>query len=108
MLLPQNYCRHERLNCYQVLVSVARWFRALEPVAGQASLYDQGRRAAESAVLNLAEACYRHGKARLYHFRVAQGSTAEFVAVLDLVDTDEVAAHQADLRSALAMMQGLR
>ena len=108
MLLPQNYCRHERLNCYQALLRVARWFRALPPVAGQASLYDQGRRAAESAVLNLAEACYRHGKARLYHFRVAQGSTAELVAVLDLVDHDEAAGHQAGLRSALAMMQGLR
>jgi four helix bundle protein len=108
MLLPKNYCRHERLNCYQTLLRVARWFRALERVPGQASLYDQGRRAAESAVLNLAEACYRHGKARLYHFRVAQGSTAEFVAVLDLVDHDDSAAHQTDLRSALAMMQGLR
>ena len=108
MLLPQNYCRHERLKCYQALLRVARWFRALERVPGHASLYDQGRRAAESAVLNLAEACYRHGKARLYHFRVAQGSTAEFVAVLDLVDHDDSAAHQADLRSALAMMQGLR
>ena len=108
MLLPQNYCRHERLNCYQLLVQVARWFRALDPLPGQASLYDQGRRAAESAVLNLAEACYRHGKARRYHFRVAQGSTAEMVAVLDLVDVDDAPQHQAWLREAVVMMRGLR
>ena len=87
---------------------MARWFRALEPGAGQATLFDQGRRASESAVLNLAEGCYRDGKARRYHFRVAQGSTAELVAILDLVNTDDVAAQQAHLREALAMMQGLR
>ena len=107
-MLPQNYCRHERLHCYQRLVRVARWFRQLPPGPGQASLYDQGRRAAESAVLNLAEACYRDGKARPYHFRVAQGSAAELVAVLDLIGSDEAVRRQGELREALAMMQGLR
>jgi len=106
-MLPTHYCRHERLTCYQHLVAVARWFRALTPGTGQATLYDQGRRASESAVLNLAEACYREGKARLYHFRVAQGSAAEMVAVLDLVGGDDVPRQQARLREALAMMQGL-
>ena len=107
-MLPKNYCRHERLHCYGLLVQVARWFRGLRPRPGQASLYDQGRRASESAVLNLAEGCYREGKARRFHFRVSQGSAAELVAVLDLVNHDDSAAHQARLRSALAMMQGLR
>jgi len=107
-MLPNNYCRHERLTCYQHLVTVARWFRIRTPGQGQATLYDQGRRASESAVLNLAEGCYRQGKARLYHFRVAQGSAAEMVAVLDLVSDEDARTHQARLRDALAMMQGLR
>ena len=107
-MLAKNYCRHEKLRCYQLLVQVARWFRRLEPGPGRARLFDQGRRASESAVLNLAEGCYREGKARRYHFRIAQGSAAEMVAVLDLVDTGDVSAHQTRLRAALAMMQGLR
>ena len=107
-MLPKHYCRHERLTCYQHLVAVARWFRTRTPSQGQATLYDQGRRASESAVLNLAEGCYRQGKARLYHFRVAQGSAAEMVAVLDLVTEHDAPTHQARLRDALAMMQGLR
>ena len=107
-MLPNNYCRHERLICYQHLVGVARWFRTLTPARGEATLYDQGRRASESAVLNLAEGCYREGKARLYHFRVAQGSAAEMVAVLDLIAHHDAHTQQARLRDALAMMQGLR
>jgi four helix bundle protein len=107
-MLPTHYCRHERLTCYQYLVTVARWFRTRTPSQGQAPLYDQGRRASESAVLNLAEGCYRQGKARLYHFRVAQGSAAEMVAVLDLVNEKDASIHQARLRDALAMMQQLR
>ena len=107
-MLPKHYCRHERLICYQYLVTVARWFRTLTPIQGEGSLYDQGRRASESAVLNLAEGCYRQGKARLYHFRVAQGSAAEVCAVLDLVTEEAAPEHQSKLREAIAMIGALR
>ena len=107
-MLPTHYCRHERLKCYPLLLHVARWFRTLKASPGQASLFDQGRRAAESAVLNLAEGCYREGKARRCHFRIAQGSAAELVAILDLVEDDAAAVQQKQLRHAIAMMHGLR
>ncbi len=107
-MLPHNHCHHERLTCYQLLVRVARWFRGLKARPGQGNLFDQGRRASESAVLNLAEGCYREGKARRYHFRVAQGSAAEMVAVLDLVGVDDAVQHQTWLREAVVMMRGLR
>jgi four helix bundle protein len=107
-MLPEHACRHERLTCYQHLVLVARWFRNCQPTSGDGSLYDQGRRASQSAVLNLAEGCYRQGKARRYHFRVAQGSAAEMVAVLDLVSEPDASLYQAKLREAVAMIGGLR
>ena len=100
-------CKHESLRCYRSLVEVARWFRCLQVHRRDAHLLDQGRRAAQSAVLNLAEGCYRVGKDRIYHLRVAQGSAAETVAVLDLLPVSKAEEHQRRLRDAVAMMQGL-
>ena len=47
-------------------------------------LEDQGRRAAASVALNLAEGWRRVGKDRLHLFRIAAGSADEVVAVLDV------------------------
>ena len=64
-----------------------------------AALADQGRRAASSALLNIAEGNRRIGKDRPHLFRVAAGSAAEVDAVLvtaaawgyvDEVATEEV------------------
>ena len=100
-------CKHESLHCYQLLVQVARWFRTLQTQSRDGHLLDQGRRASESAVLNLAEGCYRTGKDRAYHLRVAQGSAAETVAVLDLLRVTGAEDNQHALRRAVAMIQGL-
>ena len=107
-MLHKHGCKHESLNCYQLLVQAARWFRGLKGDRRDSHLLDQGRRAAEAAVLNLAEGSYRIGKDRAYHFRVAQGSAAEAVAVLDLLMVPEAADTQGTLRRAVAMMEGLR
>ncbi len=107
MTFHTHGCKHESLHCYQLLVQVARWFRALETAARDRHLLDQGRRAVESAALNLAEGCCRTGKDRAYHLRVAQGSAAETVAVLDLLQVEDAADKQQELRRAVAMIQGL-
>ena len=105
--LPKYHCTHERLDCYRLLADVARWFHTIRGSRRQAHLIDQGTRASESAVLNLAEGCYRTGKDRAYHLRVAQGSAAETVAVLDLLSVPQAAANQQLLRRAVAMIQRL-
>ena len=107
-MLHKHGCKHESLHCYQLLVQVARWFRGLKGSRGDSHLLDQGRRASESAVLNLAEGAYRVGKDRVYHLRVAQGSAAEAVAVLDLLGVPDAGDTQGTLRRAVAMMEGLR
>ena len=100
--------RHEQLHAYRVARDVARWVRneARFP-RGEASLKDQARRAADSVVLNLAEACYREGKDRLHHFRIAQGSAAECCAVLDLVSVPGGEDTQHRIRRVVAMISKL-
>ena len=104
-----RYFRHEKLVAYQLARGVARWLRydARFP-RGDAPLKDQAKRAADSMVLNLAEGCYREGKDRAFHFRVAMGSAAECSAVFDLLDLDEGEERQDELRRVVAMIGGLR
>ena len=104
-----RYFRHENLLAYQLARSVARWVRhdARFP-RGEAALKDQAKRAADSVVLNLAEGCYREGKDRAFHFRVAMGSAAECSAVFDLLDLDGAEEKQRELRRTVAMIGGLR
>ena len=104
-----RYFRHEKLLAYQLARGVARWIRhdARFP-RGDANLKDQAGRAADSMALNLAEGCYREGKDRMFHFRVAMGSAAECSAVFDLVDMDGASERQEELRRVVAMISGLR
>jgi four helix bundle protein len=71
-------------------------------------LKNQARRASQSVILNIAEGCYREGKARLNHFRIAMGSAGETCAALDAVDLPGGAAMQAKLRRVVAMTIKLR
>ena len=59
-------------------------------------------------VLNLTEGCYQAGKKRQYHFSIAKGSAAESCAVLDLVDLEQGAERQQQLRRVIAMVCKLR
>ena len=103
------FFRHETLDAYRVACRVARWVRyeAKFP-RGDAPLKDQARRAADSVVLNLAEGCYREGKDRAFHFRVAMGSAAECSAVFDLVEIEGSNVRQHELRRVVAMISKMR
>jgi four helix bundle protein len=76
----------ETMDVYTLALRVARWVRAAEWPHGRADLRDQGIRAAESCVLNIAEGRMRGGKAGKNHMAIALGSAGEVLAVLDLVE----------------------
>lgn len=106
--MDRRYFPHERLTCYQLAVAVSRWFRDAPFPAGDAALRDQGKRASSSIVLNIAEGTRSSGGNRKKHFRYAEASAAEACSVLDLVDLDNGAERQAELRRIAAMVRGLR
>ena len=77
------YFGHEKLTVYSVALGVARW---AQEVGARRSLKDQLVRAADSVVLNIAEAAgLPPGDARRHHFRIALGSAAEVAAAIDLI-----------------------
>ncbi len=98
---------HEQLIAYQLALEVARWVRATRWPAGEAALKDQAKRAADSVVLNIAEAVGSQGGNRRKHFNYARGSAMETSAVLDLLDFRDGAARQQQLRRVVAMLAKL-
>ena len=98
----------ERLDVYRCALEVARWMRTARWPTGTSQLKDQGTRAADSMVLNIAEGSGRRGAAGRNHLRIAHGSAAEVVAVLDLVDLPEREEHQALVRRVGAMLSRMR
>ena len=80
--MTKLWLNHERLDVYRVALDVARWARATEFPRGDSALRDQAKRAADSAVLNIAEGSTQRGRARANHYRIAAGSAAEACAVL--------------------------
>ncbi len=95
---------HENLDVYRLALEVARWFPTVAVPRGRASLREQGCRAADSVVLNIAEGRARGGGAGKNHFRIALGSAAEMCAVLDLVQSRDAAEYQQKLRRIGAML----
>ena len=101
----EHQFNHERLDCYWLAVGVAKWCarQALPPE--RKHLRDQMVRAADSVVLNIAEGSgHDPGGVRRNHYRIAMGSAAEVVAVLELADLTDGAARQAELRRVGAML----
>lgn len=98
----------EQMDVYRLALSVARWMRRAPWPAGTAHLKDQGTRAADSTVLNIAEGCSRGGKPGRNHFRIAQGSAGEALAVLDLVDLPAGTDQQQLLRRVGAMLHRMK
>ncbi len=98
----------ERLDAYRVALSVARWMRQTDWPVGTAHLHDQGTRAADSMVLNLAEGVSRGGRPGANHLRIAMGSAGEALAVLDLADLPGGREQQQKLRRVGAMLSRLR
>ena len=98
---------HERLDCYQLAIGVARWFARTPFPRGRAELRRQGQDAADSVVLNIAEGAGRRraNNAGKNHHQIALGSAAETCAVLDLAgNLPGAAAQQTNLRRIGAML----
>ena len=75
-------------HAYDVAIQL---IRALKPVLDQIKKHDrdlarQGRKAATSIPLNVAEGNHRLGKDRIYHFSVAAGSAGEIEVILDTAE----------------------
>ena len=86
--------QHERTPAYKEALLFAKWVNlTLRPMLkGRADLVDQINRAASSILLNIAEGAGRWGKLdkkRFYGF--AKGSAGECSAILDLIETAEIA-----------------
>ena len=63
---------HERLDCYRLAVEVNRWFSKAVFPPGRAHLKDQGQRASDSVVCNIAEGASKRGtKAGRNNLRIA-------------------------------------
>ncbi len=98
----------ETLDAYRVAVTAARWMRSTRWPTGSSHLQDQGTRAADSMVLNLAEGVSRGGRPGENHLRIARASAGEALAVLDLIDLPGGAEQQQRLRRVGAMLTRLR
>jgi four helix bundle protein len=98
----------ETLDVYRLSVSIARWMHATRWPPGMAHLKDQGTRAADSVVLNLAEGLSRGGKPGANHLRIARGSAGEALACLDIADFPGCAERREELRRVGAMLHRLR
>ena len=99
---------HERLDCYRLAVEVNRWFSDAVFPAGRAHLKDQGQRASDSVVCNIAEGASKRGTAAgRNHLRIALGEAGECCAVLDLVRLSGASEQQQKLRRIGAMVHRL-
>lgn len=104
------YFNHEKFECYQVALGVARWAASVKVPMARLHLRDQLIRAADSMVLNIAEGGGRpiDGGARRNFFAIASGSAAEVGAILDLLQPEDGEARQHDCRRVCAMLARLR
>jgi four helix bundle protein len=106
--MPATAFRFETLDVYRLSVSIARWMHATRWPAGMTHLKDQGTRAADSIVLNLAEGLSRGGKPGANHLRIAMGSAGEALACLDIADFPGCEDRREELRRVSAMLNRLR
>ncbi len=96
---------HERLDCYRLAVEVNRWFGEAVFPRGWAHLRDQGQRASDSVVCNIAEGASKRGTAAgRNNLRIALGEAGECCAVLDLVVLPGSVEQQQKLRRIGAML----
>ena len=96
---------HEDLDCYRLAVQVNQWFDQAAFPRGRAHLRDQGLRASDSVVCNIAEGYTRRRNAGGKNLlRIALGSAGECCAVLDLVRLPGGPEQQHKLRRIGAML----
>jgi len=75
----------ERFDVYRLAVEVNRWFASVKLPSGRSHLREQGMRAADSVVCNIAEGISKgpSGRAGRNSLRIALGEAGELCAVLD-------------------------
>ena len=97
----------EQLDTYKLAVTLNHTVADLCFPNGRSHLRDQGIRAADSLVLNIAEGMGRGRTTRAgkNHFRIARGSLLEVYAVLDILRV--IPAHQETFRRLDRMLYGL-
>jgi four helix bundle protein len=96
---------HERFDCYRLAVEVNQWFSRAGFPRGRSHLRDQGLRASDSVVCNIAEGCSKRGTViGKSHLLTALGSAGECCAVLDCASVAGGAAQQNKLRRIGAML----
>jgi len=100
---------HERLDAYRLAVEVNRWFAGLRFPMGRAHLRDQGQRAADSVVCNIAEGINkgRRTNAGRHALRIARGEAGELAAILDCIALPGGTLHQQKLRRIAMKLTGL-
>ena len=83
---------HESLDVYQLALKFHLGVMTLLPNRGSPTLRDQLERASVSIILNIAEGAGRRSPAdRRRHFVIAQGSTYECAAILDILRLRRIA-----------------
>jgi len=118
---------HESLDVYRLAVEVNRWWTRPRPhrpactsssaaglralrfgcsrfPRGRAALLDQGQRAVDALVCNVAEGLSKRSGAGKNALLIALDEAAECCAVLDCVDLDGAALQQAKLQRVGAML----
>ena len=96
----------ERFDVYRLAVEVNRWFASVTMPSGRSHLRDQGMRAADSVVCNIAEGLSkgRRGRAGRNSLRIALGEAGELCAVLDCAPVPGGEETQHKLRRIGAML----
>ena len=99
--LPKHHFSYQALDVYQLAVVVNRWFGRARFPRGRSGLRDQGQRAADAMVCNIAEGVTKGSSASL---NTALGEAGECHAVLDCVSLPGSEEQQRHLRSIGAML----
>ena len=99
--LPKHHFTYQTLDVYQLAVKVNRWFGRARFPRGRSALRDQGQRAADAMVCNIAEGVTKGSSASL---NTALGEAGECHAVLDCVSLPGSEEQQRNLRRIAAML----
>ncbi len=103
-----HYFDFENLDCFTLAVAVNRWMAMTSFPVGRSHLRDQGVRAADSLVLNIAEGHTRKGlKAGRNHLRIARGSAGECEAILHCIELPGAQEQLNNLRRIDRMLQSM-
>ena len=95
----------ERMDVYRLALEVNRWFGQAEFPRGRSALRDQGQRAIDSVVCNIAEGLTKGGAGGRAALRIALGEAGETFAVLSCVDLPGAREQGRKLRRVGAMLQ---